>query len=381
MRSIPIDEKIKGFAADYMKDVSIVVPDAKEKLERLARFLGLHTTEIYELKAKKLKIIPSNGQYFSKISEYVATIADRYDEINEMLPSQCCELITQMEGFLGKYKVEDIWVKEHRETWDRNEGRDRRAPLWELIVKAMGYHEVRKEVFPNYVKKLDIKSCVYCNAQFAVTTLIEEVHDRIKKGSRGRPKEARVIPLMGGYYELDHNKPKSRYPYLCTNFYNLQPCCSSCNKRKSDHDISFSLYREGEFDEEESLHFAIPHQAIIDFHTQGKCKGVVAHLCDDGSMDAVEPYYDGTLAARFNHYFDIDKLYAELDDEVEELLWRNRIYTKGLVNATNTQYSQLGIEDFDFERYILGTYVNKDEVFKRPLTKMKQDIWEQLKGK
>lgn len=380
MRSIPIDDKIKGFAADYMKDVGIAVPDAKEKLEGLARFLGLHTTEIYEHKAKKLKIIPSNGQYFSKISEYVETIADRYGEINDMLPSQCSELITHMEGILGKYKVEDIWVKKRRETWDRNEGRDRRAPLWELIVKAMGYHEVRKEVFPNYVKKLDIKSCVYCNAQFTVTTLIEEVHDRVKKGTRGRPKEARVIPLMGGYYEVDHNKPKSKYPYLCTNFYNLQPCCSSCNKRKSDHNISFSLYREGEFDGEESLHFVIPHQAIIDFHTQGKCKGVVAHLCDEGSMDAVEPDSDGTLAARFNHYFDIDKLYAELDDEVEELLWRNRIYTKGLVDATNTQYSQLGIKDFDFERYILGTYVNKDEVFKRPLTKMKQDIWEQLKG-
>ena len=26
----------------------------------------------------------------------------------------------------------------------------------------------------------------------------------------------------------------------------------------------------------------------------------------------------------------------------------------------------------------LGTYANKDEVWKRPLTAMKQDVWEQL---
>ena len=64
---------------------------------------------------------------------------------------------------------------------------------------------------------------------------------------------------------------------------------------------------------------------------------------------------------------------------VEELLWRNRIYTKGIVDATNKQFEKLDIEKgFDFDRYILGTYAKKDEVLKRPLTAMKQDLWEQL---
>ena len=48
------------------------------------------------------------------------------------------------------------------------------------------------------------------------------------------------------------------------------------------------------------------------------------------------------------------------------------------MNATNKQFAELDIEGFDFERYILGTYAKKDEVWKRPLTAMKQDIWEQL---
>ena len=48
------------------------------------------------------------------------------------------------------------------------------------------------------------------------------------------------------------------------------------------------------------------------------------------------------------------------------------------MNATNKQFAELDIEGFDFERYILGTYAMKDEVWKRPLTAMKQDIWEQL---
>jgi hypothetical protein len=85
------------------------------------------------------------------------------------------------------------------------------------------------------------------------------------------------------------------------------------------------------------------------------------------------------INARSNpKFFHIVRIYAEHEDEVEELLWRNRIYTKGIVNATNKQFAELDIEGFDFERYILGTYAKKDEVWKRPLTAMKQDIWEQL---
>lgn len=118
---------------------------------------------------------------------------------------------------------------------------------------------------------------------------------------------------------------------------------------------------------------------MIDFHTKGKCRGVKAYLCDeDNPNQPVVAKKDGTLAERFNFIFDIDRIYAEHEDEVEELLWRNRIYTKGIVNATNKQFAELDIEGFDFERYILGTYAKKDEVWKRPLTAMKQDIWEQL---
>jgi hypothetical protein len=248
-----------------------------------------------------------------------------------------------------------------------------------VIVDVMGYDKVRAELMPNYVKKLEIRSCVYCNAQFAMTTLIEDVHDRIKTGKRGRPKEARVIPLMGGYYELDHNKPKSKYPFLCTNFYNLQPCCGSCNKRKSAQDLPYSLYYEEGDPHQVPLHFAISPQDVIAFQTKGKCRGIKAYLCDeDKPGQPVVAKKDGTLAERFNFIFDIDRIYAEHEDEVEELLWRNRIYTKGILDAANKQFAELDIDGFDFDRYILGTYAKKDEALKRPLTAMKQDVWEQV---
>ena len=41
----------------------------------------------------------------------------------------------------------------------------------------------------------------------------------------------------------------------------------------------------------------------------------------------------------------------------------------------------LGISSFDFKQFILGTYVDESDAFKRPFTIMLQDIWEQLEGK
>ena len=405
MRRILIDDRIKKLAAEYVKKLPLVVGEVKADLKNLADDLKKESTEILictpvegkkakgkssirkkmrpdaieaanaeqslKDKQEKFKSVHHKGSEYLRVSEYVEKIVEKYDNLNNMLPSKFDECISNINSALKDVAVDDIWVK--------FKGNKDKRPLYEVIVDVMGYNKVRARLMPNYVKKLEIRSCVYCNAQYAMTTLIEDVHEKIKTGKRGRPKEARIIPLMGGYYELDHNKPKSKYPFLCTNFYNLQPCCGSCNKRKSAQDLPFSFYYEDGDPHPTPLHFALSPQDVIDFHTKGKCKGIKAFLCDeDKPGQPVVTKKDGTLAERFNYIFGIDKIYAEHEDEIEELLWRNKIYTKGIVDATSKQFEMLKIDGFDFDRYILGTYAKKDEVLKRPLTAMKQDIWEQL---
>lgn len=405
MRRILIDDRIKKLAAEYVKKLPLVAGEVKADLKNLADDLKKESTEILictpvegkkakgkssirkkmrpdaieaanaeqslKDKQEKFKSVHHKGSEYLRVSEYVEKIVEKYDNLNNMLPSKFDECISNINSALKDVAIDDIWVK--------FKGNKDKRPLYEVIVDVMGYDKVRAGLMPNYVKKLEIRSCVYCNAQYAMTTLIEDVHEKIKTGKRGRPKEARIIPLMGGYYELDHNKPKSKYPFLCTNFYNLQPCCGSCNKRKSAQDLPFSFYYEDGDPHPTPLHFALSPQDVIDFHTKGKCRGIKAFLCDeDKPGQPVVTKKDGTLAERFNYIFGIDKIYAEHEDEIEELLWRNRIYTKGIVEATIKQFEKLKIDGFDFDRYILGTYAKKDEVLKRPLTAMKQDVWEQL---
>lgn len=405
MRRILIDDRIKKLAAEYVKKLPLVAGEVKADLKNLADDLKKESTEILictpvegkkakgkssirkkmrpdaieaanaeqslKDKQEKFKSVHHKGSEYLRVSEYVEKIVEKYDNLNNMLPSKFDECISNINSALKDVAVDDIWVK--------FKGNKDKRPLYEVIVDVMGYDKVRAGLMPNYVKKLEIRSCVYCNAQYAMTTLIEDVHEKIKTGKRGRPKEARIIPLMGGYYELDHNKPKSKYPFLCTNFYNLQPCCGSCNKRKSAQDLPFSFYYEDGDPHPTPLHFALSPQDVIDFHTKGKCRGIKAFLCDeDKPGQPVVTKKDGTLAERFNYIFGIDKIYAEHEDEIEELLWRNRIYTKGIVEATIKQFEKLKIDGFDFDRYVLGTYAKKDEVLKRPLAAMKQDVWEQL---
>ena len=368
MRRILIDSRIKELAADYVKDMSRVVGDIEARLRNLAEELKKQTTKIFVCTAGNVNRY--KGDEYQSVSQYVGEIAVHYGEINNLLPSQYNGVMSEIDGKLGTIKVEEVLVKLR--------GKEKK-PLYELIVDVMEYNKVRKEVLPKYVNKLNIKTCVYCNAQFAITTLIEDVREKIMLGKPGRPKKAIVIPRLGGYYEMDHNKPKSKYPYLCTNFYNLQPCCSSCNKRKLTRDLPFSIYYEEGDPDPAPLRFAISPQDVIDFHIKGKCKGIKPYLCDEvNPTKRVVARKDGTLAERFNYIFDIDKIYAEHDDEVEELLWRNRIYTQGIVSATSSQFKDLQIKGFDFGRYILGTYPNREDALKRPLTAMKQDIWEQV---
>lgn len=87
---------------------------------------------------------------------------------------------------------------------------------------------------------------------------------------------------------------------------------------------------------------------------------------------------DGTLAKDFNNRFAIDAVYKEHSEEIRELLWRHKIYSPSAIQALKDSIPGLFSDDFDIDRFVLGTYTESKEVFKRPLTIMKQDIKKQL---
>ena len=374
MRRILITPRIEDIAKRYAQEMEAADTfktgeSPKERLLVLSEQLKKPSTSVRILKSKARKGHPAvyekqKGNAFTELSDYVKAIYDNYDGLNALLPSEYDNGIGQfVDGILTGYKINDISVKLRKK---------RCMPFFELIVDAMRYDKVQKDIMPKYIREVGIKTCVYCNAQFATTASLQD----IKYAKKGK---YTVKTIKVACYELDHNQPKSKYPYLCTNFYNLQPSCGSCNRRKNDGDLDFSLYYEIGDTRNKPVHFVMNPADVIRFRTTNNGKGIKPYLCNEGTDIPPVVSDKTTMAGKLNDMFGIQGVYEEHEDIVEEILWKHKIYSKGFMTAMENQIKTLGIAGFDMKRFILGGYYDKEDDFlKRPLSIMKNDLWEQL---
>ena len=374
MRRILITPRIEDIAKRYAQEMEAADTfktgeSPKERLLVLSEQLKKPSTSVRILKSKARKGHPAvyekqKGNAFTELSDYVKAIYDNYDGLNALLPSEYDNGIGQfVDGILTGYKINDISVKLRKK---------RCMPFFELIVDAMRYDKVQKDIMPKYIREVGIKTCVYCNAQFATTASLQD----IKYAKKGK---YTVKTIKVACYELDHNQPKSKYPYLCTNFYNLQPSCGSCNRRKNDGELDFSLYYEIGDTRNKPVHFVMNPADVIRFRTTNNGKGIKPYLCNEGTDIPPVVSDKTTMAGKLNDMFGIQGVYEEHEDIVEEILWKHKIYSKGFMTAMENQIKTLGIAGFDMKRFILGGYYDKEEDFlKRPLSIMKNDLWEQL---
>lgn len=373
MRKIYITPDIEKLASQYAEDMKggiNLTAKPKENLKSLKDSLILKST-LFRFSNKKInpktgkKKLFFGGDELPQYSRYVEEIISRYDDLNNLHPRKFESLIKQMEN---AYTDVDPKVAV------RIGKKGKYMTFANHIVKEMDYEGVRDFVIRKYLSSplIGIKTCIYCNAQYAITTILEpaiteETIKKIKRrGRRPSPKPAK----LGATYDLDHNYPKDKYPYLCTNFYNLQPCCPSCNRHKKDKTIRYSGYC-WDTENPEPLHFELEPEDIILFQQNNKCDGMQPKL---KSGDA-----DLTLVVAFNKTFSIDAIYSHHTDEVQELLWRHKIYSPKGIEAVKASYKNLFSDDFDAQRFIYGTYVSDKDAHKRPLCIMKQDIIKQLK--
>lgn len=374
MRRILITPRIEDIAKRYAQEMEAADTfktgeSPKERLLVLSERLKKPSTSVRILKSKARKGHPAvyekqKGNAFTELSDYVKAIYDNYDGLNALLPSEYDNGIGQfVDGILTGYKINDISVKLRKK---------RCIPFFELIVDAMRYDKVQKDIMPKYIREVGIKTCVYCNAQFATTASLQD----IKYAKKGK---YTVKTIKVACYELDHNQPKSKYPYLCTNFYNLQPSCGSCNRRKNDGDLDFSLYYEIGDTRNKPVHFVMNPADVIRFRTTNNGKGIKPYLCNEGTDIPPVVSDKTTMAGKLNDMFGIQGVYEEHEDIVEEILWKHKIYSKGFMTAMENQIKTLGIAGFDMKRFVLGGYYDQEEDFlKRPLSIMKNDLWEQL---
>lgn len=377
MRKILITTEIKRLAEEYATRMEArTCPQTgkspKERLEKLSRQLRLASANIKILQSKAKKGHPAKhiiygGNKYTLVSDYVQEIYQNYNGLNKLLPSEYNRaIISKMEELISVDLLSKISIKLPKKRW---------MTLSEYIVDAMQYDKVQSDIMPEYIRKLGIKTCVYCNAQFTTTSCVQKI--------TSAPKGKYLVkedPIT--CYDLDHNMPKSKYPYLCTNFYNLQPTCSSCNRRKGNRELGFSLYYESDTDDPRPLHFALAHKDILRFRTTNDFRNIKAYLCNKGQSTPPSMADTTSLAGEFNSKLGVQAIYDEYSEIVEEILWNHKIYSNGLMTALAKQLPSLGLNQFSIKRFILGGFYEKETDFlKRPFSVLKEDIWEQLQKK
>ena len=351
MVQLPVDIISDKQAGDYREELvnNGMVAGFKSALSTIKNDFPAGGTTLLKIPKKyqqQVRSVISNDD----VRKYIDLIIQEYEHLLESHPTELLKHICDFEAIIERGQINKKIL---------GQGGTETESLSNRIVGAMGYVTIRDIVFPKYIRNLGIKVCVYCNANYAITD---------KDGN--------------GYYELDHWKPKSLYPYLCTSFYNLQVSCPSCNRRKSDSDKYqfFQLWNDQtsknrdvlkfELNNANSARYWITHQSQNDYVRLLGAEAQYSKMRDD-------------MEERLH----IEERYVEHKDVMEEIFWKTKVYNHSfmasLYSGINPDFRKDGhgvsglnlpISRGDVYRFIFGTYMLPEQIHLRPLSKMTQDI-------
>lgn len=210
-----------------------------------------------------------------------------------------------------------------------------------------------RKISKNLIECTGLKACPYCNRNF--------IHNFKRKNS----KQATA--------QLDHFYPKMNYPFFALSLYNLIPCCSACNQRKSDKEMD------------------IYHPYLESFNTAARFEyqGIAAQkdgqnygFFDEPRIKLDLQAVDSANEAKVKIHkdvFNLEGLYENHKDVVKELIQKAQIYPESYLDQLEQQYvgSVFNSRD-ELLRLVTGGYVTDDEINLRPLSKFIKDISEQL---
>lgn len=331
MRRIKISKTLRDFVKDFNDD-----------LFTITRTNGFESP-VDRLRKLCLEIKPRKHKEYRL---YVEKIIDEYDSILNADPTKMKSLISEFDAIVHNSQLSrKITSKKYS--------------FHEKVVEAMRYEDLRDKEFPEYLINSDLRTCVYCNAQSAIT--IEPVYYNKEK----RKKRKKILSKL----QLDHFNPKSKYPFLSTSFFNLYPTCANCNLAKGKEDAKFELYTLG--GDLDPFHFWIDDESILDYWISLDIKSLKIHL--DTLNGDVE------LLQNHNKLFQIQKIYDAQKDIGEELVWKYKANPSSYRNLLSKSFHKIFPDPSVIDRMIIGNYSKVEETFKRPMAKYTQDIARQLK--
>lgn len=337
-----------------MRQIKIVKPLDEDIQKNLSDLANLYLNQIglnYSPKSELQKFL-NLGNYVND-GNTVQFSADQIDLLNYVINNFdriITDVPTDLENHISNINNNLLGCINARNRWILN---DFGKKVLEIFSYDGHFRTLeRKGIW--LAKKLNIKTCPYCNAQY---TLIVKTRSKTSKAK----------------FQFDHYFSKMRYPYLSLSFYNLIPSCANCNLSKSNSAVALTdnfhpYYHNLELKSKFKLEYKLDIAKIS--------LGDVLMKDISVKFVAKEDCFE-TFVNTHNKTFDIDGIYERHLDVAQELLNNTIIYNtykndllkiKGLFNNDESL----------FRRYLIGNYGLSEEINERPLAKFYQDIAKQL---
>lgn len=344
----------------YLKDnVEKILTGKREELEKIITEVEekyyIDPDKLINIKNKRKKIINGN-----QASEIVRVELDKYILLNNLLKhfDDLDEYYEPEESGLINVFNEKIDV---------------------LVMKWRPYQDVLKAIFDyqafsdaevnegeegwsayELVERLNVGVCPYCNRAFTTT---------LKKGA-GIEKKTRP--------ELDHYYPKSRYRYLALSLYNLIPSCGVCNR---------SMKGVVDFYKNEAIHpydeeFLGVASFSTDFdYTKDDSYKFLLGDSNDFKITFKIDTTDNELRKRIERsikVFGLEELYNTHRDIVVDIIMVSRMYTEERIKELRENFDFIFSSDEEILQSLYLNYMTPENLGKRPLAKLTQDISNEL---
>lgn len=333
MIRILVDENVRKIADDYASNVFRNRKRSfKQPLDLLRDF-------------RKNALEQQDDTNGKALCAYVGRIIKKHSELLHAEPNAMKDFINEFNRILNMKQEDEIKVRMDKEIDYEN----KKQKFHDWIVELMRYDYVCHGIIP-YLQKINIRTYVYCNAQYAATAKKQD-------------------GAYEAFYELDHFYPKSLYPFLCTNFYNFQPCCGACNKHKSNKKSSFNLYTNDVEEATNPFLFSVDRESVVNAYLASKNTDNIQICFDDLSDTALKDNHEDC--------FHITALYAAFKDVDEEIIWKRKARDKSYMQMLKKQYEGLLIPEPVQRRIIFGFYMEEANIHLRPLTNLQQDLYKQ----
>lgn len=292
-------------------------------------------------------LVTTNGKQFKWRRQYIQEIINRSDTLIRGKYSELEKLIPVFDKIVHPTTIAH---KRHKKFRDK-------------LLKEMGYETNRGEFYPGFYKALGIKACVYCNSQLTVAVDAES-YDKKKKLATAKIKAK---------FQIDHFTAKSEYPCFSVAYYNLYPVCGTCNNIKRTASVKFRLFNEDDQVRNISAYsFALKPGSEANY-LMNFDQAKIEFTFTDPEKPGVS-YVPGSLTDTF----DIVGIYETQKDVIEELIIKSQIYNDAYKQSLISKFPKLFNRSDLSDRVILGTYVDAEDIHKRPLAKFIQDIAKSL---